>query len=88
MITSENILSHEIIGLESEIIESSNQQVIGLNGTVVDETKSMFTLDTSKGFKKIPKKHNKWRFTIDETTVDVNGSLLTKRPQDRLGARA
>ena len=88
MITSENILSHEIIGLESEIIESSNQQVIGLNGTVVDETKSMFTLYTDKGFKKIPKKQNKWRFCISETTVDVDGNLLAKRPQDRLGARS
>ena len=88
MITQENILSHEIIGLESEIIESSNQQVIGLNGTVVDETKSMFTLDTNKGFKKIPKNQNKWRFSISKTTVDIDGNLLVKRPQDRLGVRA
>ena len=87
MITSENIHSHEIIGLKSEIIESTNNQVIGLNGTVVDETKSMFTIDTTKGFKKIPKNQNKWRFTIEDSSVEIDGKLLAKRPQDRLGVR-
>ena len=44
MITPENITSHELIGLRTEIIESSNPQIIGLNGTVTDETKSIIQL--------------------------------------------
>ena len=39
MITAENITSHELIGLRTEIVESSNSQIIGLNGTITDETK-------------------------------------------------
>ncbi|MEK6930342.1 MAG: ribonuclease P protein subunit, partial [Thermoproteota archaeon] len=31
MITAENIASHELIGLRTEIVESSNPQIIGLN---------------------------------------------------------
>ncbi|MFB5597547.1 MAG: ribonuclease P protein component 1 [Nitrosopumilaceae archaeon] len=88
MRTLENIHSHEIIGLETKIIESSNQQIIGLNGTVVDETKSMFTINTKEGLKKIPKKINKWKFFFNKTSADIDGNLLAKRPQDRLGVKA
>jgi len=87
MIRAENITSHEFIGLHTEVAKSLNPQIIGLNGTVVDETKSMFTLDTKKGFKKIAKNQNKWRFSLQDSSVDVDGKLLAKRPQDRLGVR-
>ena len=39
MITSENISIHEMVGLKTEICCSPNLQIIGLNGTIVDETK-------------------------------------------------
>ena len=88
MITTENILLHEIIGLEAKIVESSNSQIIGLNGTVVYETKSMFTINTKEGFKKIPKNWNKWKFTLNDNFVEIDGKSLTKRPQDRLRIKA
>jgi len=47
MITVDTISRHEFIGLETKIINSSNPQVIGLNGTIINETKSMFTLNTA-----------------------------------------
>ena len=53
MITVDTISRHEFIGLETKIIHSSNPQVIGLNGTIINETKSMFTLNTEKGTKMI-----------------------------------
>ncbi len=88
MITAENILSHEIIGLEAKIVESSNSQIIGLNGTVVYETKSMFTINTKEGFKKIPKNWNKWKFTLNDNFVEIDGKSLAKRPEDRLRIKA
>ncbi len=51
MITADNISRHEFIGLDTQITKSSNQQVIGLNGTIINETKSMFTINTKKGVK-------------------------------------
>ena len=59
MITSENIKSHEIIGLHATIIESSNSQLKGLNGIIVYETKNTFMLETINGLKTIPKLFNK-----------------------------
>jgi len=84
MITTENITAHELIGLHTEIIESSNSEIIGLNGTITDETKSMITINTSNGTKMIAKSNNMWKFSIDNTEITVNGSKITKRPFDRI----
>ena len=84
MITLENIAAHELIGLKTEIAESSNTQIIGLNGIIVDETKSMFTIKTDKGPKTISKLHNKWKFHLTNKVITLSGSLLEKRSHDRL----
>ena len=88
MITTDNIRSHEFIGLHTEITESSNPQVIGLNGRIINETKSMLTINTENGVKSIAKSTNSWKFSIENKDVIVEGTKITKRPFDRLGAKA
>ena len=88
MISADNITSHEFIGLNTEIIQSTNPQVIGLNGRIIDETKSMFTLNTTNGVKSFAKASSNWKFTIENNDVIVNGSQITKRPFDRIGGKA
>ena len=88
MITADNITSHEFIGLDTEIIKSTNSQVIGLNGRIINETKSMFTLNTQKGAKNIAKSNNDWKFSIEGKEVIVEGNRITKRPYDRIGGKA
>lgn len=88
MITADNITSHEFIGLHTEIVKSTNPQVIGLNGRIINETKSMFTLNTEKGVKSIAKSINNWKFSIENKDVIIEGSKITKRPFDRIGAKA
>ena len=87
MITSENIVTHELIGLRTEIIESTNSQIIGLNGTVINETKSMITINTINGTKMIPKSNNSWKFSVENKEIILNGSKITKRPYDRIGGK-
>lgn len=84
MISSENIASHELIGLETKIVNSSNNQILGLTGIIVDETKSMFVIKTTTGFKKIPKKENHWKFFVQNQDVILFGSDLCKRSFDRV----
>jgi len=84
MITPQNILLHEFVGLETKIIESTNLQIIGLNGKIIEDTKSMFSIETTDGTKKIPKRHSKWRFSLQDSHVDLEGEKISKRPQDRL----
>ena len=88
MITADTISRHEFIGLNTQITNSSNQQVIGLNGTIINETKSMFTLNTEKGMKMIPKLTNDWGFSIKGKNLIVKGTTITKRPYERIGAKA
>jgi len=88
MITQENIAFHELIGLDAEILASSNKQIVGLSGKIVDETKSMFTLETKSGIKTIPKQNSKWQFKLEDKQAVLDGNMLNRRPQDRLGAKS
>ena len=87
MITVDNITSHEFIGLDTEIIQSTNPQVVGLNGRIINETKSMFTINTEKGSKSIAKSTNNWKFSIKGQDIVVDGSKIAKRPFDRIGGK-
>jgi ribonuclease P protein subunit POP4 len=87
MITKENLLIHELIGLEATVMKSNNEQITGISGKVVDETKSMLFLNTINGIKKIPKENAEWKFSFDKNESIVDGNLLTKRPQERLGGK-
>jgi len=88
MITIDTISRHEFIGLETQIVESSNPQVIGLNGTIINETKSMFTINTQKGTKSIQKSNSNWKFSISGKDTIVDGSKIEKRPFERIGVKA
>lgn len=87
MITIDNLASHEMIGLNTEIVQSSNAQMIGLNGKIVDETKNMFVLNTNLGIKNIPKDINTWKFSINNQQKEIAGNTLTKRSFERLGRK-
>jgi len=88
MIELTNNIIHEFIGLTAEIIESTNKQIIGQRGIVMNETKNMFLLKTKFGLKQIPKNYNVWKFFTDNDQVVINGSSLIKRPHDRLEIKA
>ena len=87
MITMDNIISHEIIGLRATISQSSNPQIIGLNGTVVDETKSMITIKNGLKIRNIPKNTSTWKFDVNGNEITLHGSSLEKRPADRLRSK-
>lgn len=88
MITPENIARHELIGLETSIVKSSNTQLVGLSGKIVDETKSMFVIETATGLKTIAKHDSTWQFNLNGTFTLVEGNTITKRSYERIGAKA
>ena len=88
MITKDTISSHEFIGQRVSIDNSTNSQIIGLNGVIIDETKSMITLNTRNGIKKLPKSNNTWKFTLSDGEKEIPGKIITKRPEDRLRVKA
>ena len=88
MITPDNITRHEFIGLKTQIMDSTNNQIIGLNGTIIHEKKSMFRLDTIKGVKLIPKNTNSWKFKVNNQQIIINGLKIQKRSFERIGGKA
>lgn len=87
MMTAENITSHELIGMNTEVTNASNPQIIGLNGRIVDETKSMIRINTTKGIKSIVKSNSDFKFIVENKEIIVSGSKITKRSFDRLGGK-
>ncbi len=84
-ITPQNLVRHELIGLEVEIKVSKNPSQTGLKGKIVWETYSTVQIETDKGEKVIPKDITIFIFTLPNgTKVQVDGKVLIGRPEDRI----
>ena len=84
MITGENLHMHEMIGLHTELISSTNAQIVGLHGMIIDETKNMFVIDSGDHTRHVPKDIGMWRFALPGGRVDLDGMRLAKRPFERM----
>lgn len=84
-ISPSNILLHELIGLEAEVIDSRNRSQVGIRGRIIDETMKTLLLETPKGRKRVFKRDVKLLVELpDGTLVLVEGRELLGRPEDRL----
>lgn len=72
----------ELIGEEIEIVDSTNKSQMGMQGKVVDETKSTLKIDCAGGIKTLLK--NNLVFKITKTGETVAGKDVNKRPEDRI----
>ncbi len=75
--------AHELIGLECEVVESTNPLQIGLKGMVVDETRNMLAFLTDKGVKRVQKKGAKFKFKLNDDFKIVSGDRIMYRPHER-----
>ena len=84
MITPNNIVKHEIIGLTVKVEDSKNPSQKGLWGKVIDETRNTLVLETSQGEKTLMKDECVFVFELPEGEhVRVDGKLLAGRSEDR-----
>ena len=56
----------------------------GISGRVVDETKNTFTIESAGTERMVPKSGNEFRFTYQNEQIDIEGSKLLHRPEDRM----
>ncbi len=85
-ITKENLVVHEIIGLMTEVVGSTDKGREKMKGKIIDETKNTFTLETFGGEKIVPKAEAVFEFYLGEEKVIVDGKKLAYRPEDRIKA--
>ncbi len=85
MRTRKNILFSTFVGLHVEIARSSQQDMVGLRGKVVDETKNLIIIEKEDGKEiKIQKVSSVFRFTLDDgEKIDVEGKRIAFRPHER-----
>jgi len=85
MINADNIIAHELIGLDVEITKKDNLVGPRLYGRIVFETKNMILLKTSFGIRGVPKAIiKKARFFLSEGGCFISGISLIGRPEDRI----
>lgn len=84
-VTSQNVIAHELIGIDAKIVESRDPTLEKVSGKIVYETKNMLMLNANNKMKMVPKKVVKLALELpDNSECLVNGSDLVGRPEDRI----
>lgn len=89
MITPENLVRHELIGLGIEVKEAKNPKSAGIKGKVIDETRNTLKIEKGDGKEAtLIKEDCSFVFTLpDGRKVRVDGKILVARPEDRVKKR-
>jgi ribonuclease P protein subunit POP4 len=85
MITAENIMVHELIGLRATVVSSLSLPRIGISGMVVDETKNTLVIRGGDKIERtVPKKGSAFEFALPGgKKAKVLGDKIAMRPFDR-----
>lgn len=87
-ITPRNLLRHELIGLKVKVATSSNPEILGVKGKVIDETRNTFIIETGGRRKTLIKDVSIFHVSLpDGTVVEVDGKRFIGRPEDRVKMR-
>ncbi|MEN6443164.1 MAG: ribonuclease P protein subunit [Methanoregula sp.] len=85
MISFQNVIRHELIGLDVLVAGAANPLHWGVSGHIIDETRNMLVIQTVQGIKRIQKMHSKFRVQLpDGTLVEINGSAMILAPEKRI----
>ena len=83
-ITPRNILRHELIGLDVKVVRDSNPSNVSLSGKVIDESRNTLVIKQGEQEKMIAKQNACFSFSFPEGDVEVDGSALVGRHEDRV----
>ncbi len=85
MISPQNVLRHELIGLDVLVSGAKNPLHKGLSGCIIDETKNLLIIETQKGLKRIPKMHSRFQLHLPGSgLVEIDGSVMVLAPEKRI----
>ena len=79
-----NLHLHDLIGLRVRVVQASDGGMIGMEGTVVDETRETLVIEDGRR-RTLPKRGNTFEFTLEDGTRTVlDGDAIAYRPEDRI----
>jgi len=79
-----NVTKYELIGLDIKIVSSKNQDLLGLKGKIIDETKNMLIIQSNNQIKKIIKDQVTLELKMNNKLMQIDGKLLTGRSEERI----
>lgn len=83
--TKKNITQYELIGLEAQVVSSSDPTILGVYGKIIDETRDMLVIEHTSGAKIVPKSGSSFEIKLqDGQKVAIDGDKLVGRPEDRV----
>ena len=77
-----SIIKTSIIGVGIRVSSARNPSLVGLSGTIVDETKHTLLVETSRGVKRLLK--DAVVLELPKERIRIKGSLLVGRPEERI----
>jgi ribonuclease P protein subunit POP4 len=85
MISPQNVIRHELIGLDVLVSGAVNPLHRGLTGRIIDETKNLLSIETSNGVKRIPKMDSRFQLHLPGSElVEIDGSVMALAPEKRI----
>lgn len=85
MISPQNVLRHELIGLDVLVSGAANPLQKGISGHIIDETKNLLIIETPKKIKRIPKMHSRFQLHLPGSElVEIDGSVMVLAPEKRI----
>ena len=85
MISPQNVLRHELIGLDVLVSGAANPLHKGISGHIIDETKNLLIIETSQGVKRVPKMQSRFRLHLPGSElVEIDGSVMVLAPEKRI----
>jgi len=86
MRTRDNLHQHEIIGLRLRVVRAQDGSMVGMEGTVVDETRQTLRIERDGSARPVtvPKRGAVFEARLpDGTSTVLEGDGLAFRPEDR-----
>jgi len=76
-----SIVQDEFIGLDAKVVKSSNPDLVGIAGKIINETRNTFTILQNGDQKVVVKDTSVFGFVMpDGTVVEIDGEVVMGRP--------
>jgi ribonuclease P protein subunit POP4 len=80
---NKNIVIHELVGLDVSVVDSRDQKQIGINGSVIRETKNLLYVKSGDATVKVVKLISEFRFRVGNRRYNVKGEEINFRSHER-----
>lgn len=83
-LTQKNVVQHELIGLEVEVVAAKNRALEGIRGKIIDETRETIVVEEEGRLKRLMKSQITIKTKIRGEEILINGKILVGRPEERI----